>query len=110
MAELMHGHKPDGGYPSRFFDDKDPAQPGHYPSDVIGAWDRAGRLATIRFEKEGREPTTLELRAPKRAIIEQAEAEAEQILLANPEALDRLARELLRGPMTGAAVRAIVEK
>jgi hypothetical protein len=108
VAEFMKGFQPEGGYPSQFFDDRDPAQPGHYPSDVIGAWDRAARLATVRFEKEGKEPTIIELRAPKRAIIAQAEAEADDILRANAEALDRLARELLRGPMTGAAVRAIV--
>jgi hypothetical protein len=50
----------------------------------------------------------LGLWAPKRAIIEQAEAEAGEILRENSEAMSRLAEELRRGPMTGAAVRAIV--
>jgi hypothetical protein len=109
IGELLRGYEPNGGYVSRFFDDKDPAQPGHYPSDVIAAWQQhAAHLATVRFEKEGKKPTIIELRAPKRAIIAQAEAEAEQTLRANAEALDRLARELRRGSMTGAAVRAIV--
>jgi hypothetical protein len=108
IAELIYGHEPDGGYPSRFFDDRDPAEGCVCPSDVIGAWEGAKCLATVRFEKAGKEPTLLELRAPKRAIIERAEAEAGQILRENPEALDRLARGLRRGPMTGTAVRAIV--
>jgi hypothetical protein len=109
MAEMMHGHEPEGGYPSRFFDERDPAQPGQYPSDVTTAWEIAKDLAIVRFEKNGIEPTILGLRAPKRAIIARAEAEAEQILRENSDALSRLAKELRRGPMTGAAVRAIVE-
>ena len=42
------------------------------------------------------------------ALRTPAEAEAGEILPANAEALDRLAQELRRGPMTGTAVRAIV--
>jgi hypothetical protein len=44
IAEMMHGHEPEGGYPSRFFDERDPAQPGQYPSDVITAWEIAKDL------------------------------------------------------------------
>ncbi len=110
IAEIMHGHEPAGGYPSQFFDNRDPAQPGQYPSDVTTAWDVAKDLAIVRFEKAGIKPTILGLRAPKRAIIAQAEVEAEQILREKSRALDRLARELRRGPMTGAAVRAIVDR
>jgi len=108
IAELMHGHEPEGGYVSQFFDERDPAQPGQYPSDVTTAWEVAKDLAIVRFEKEGIEPTILGLRAPKRAIIAQAEAEAGEILREYSDALDRLAQELRRGPMTGAVVRAIV--
>jgi hypothetical protein len=108
IAELMHGHEPVGGYPSRFFDERDPAEPGQYPSDIIGAWDAARHLAIVRFEKGGIEPTILGLRSPKRAIIVQAEAEAGEILRENAVALDRLAQELRRGPMTGSEVREIV--
>ena len=74
VGEIIRGYEPKGGYLSRFFDDKDPAQPANYPSDVIAAWQQhAGRLATVRFEKEGKEPTVVGLRAPKRAIIAKAE-------------------------------------
>jgi hypothetical protein len=109
IAELMHGHEPEGGYPSRFFDNRDPAQPGQYPSDVTTAWEVAKDLAIVRFEKAGIEPTILGLRALKRVIMARAEAEAERILLKNADALSRLAEELRRGPVTGAAERAIVE-
>jgi hypothetical protein len=108
IAELMHGLEPEGGYVSQFFDERDPAEPGQYPSDVVAAWEVAKDLAIVRFVKAGIEPTILGLRAPKRAIIEQAEAEAGEILRENVDALSRLAQELRRGPKTGAAVRAIV--
>jgi hypothetical protein len=108
IAEMMHGFEPKGGYPSRFFDDKDPAVGCPCPSDVKMAWDHASDLAIVRFEKQGIEPTILGLRAPKRLIIEQAEAEAGEILRENAVALDRLAQELRRGPMTGSEVREIV--
>jgi hypothetical protein len=108
VAEMMHGHEPEGGIPSQFFDESDPAEGCPCPSDVKTAWELANDLAIIRFEKQGIEPTILGLRAPKRLIIEQAEAEAGEILQANADALSRLAGELRRGPMTGAAVRAIV--
>jgi hypothetical protein len=110
IAEMMHGHAPEGGYPSRFFDDKDPAQPGQYPSDVTTAWEIAKDLAIVRLENEGIEPTILGLRAPKRLIIAQAESEAGEILRENADALSRLAEELRRGPMTGSQVRGIVER
>jgi len=105
IGGLMHGHEPEGGLPSRFFDERNPAERGHYPSDIIGAWEAAKHLAIVRFEKAGKEPKLIELRDPKRAIIAQAEAEAGQILRENFEALNRLAEELRRGPMTGAAAR-----
>jgi len=106
IAELMHGHEPEGGYPSWFFDDRDPAERCICPSDVIGAWEGAKRLATVRFEKVGKEATLVELRPAKRAIIERAEAG--EIVRENMGTLGRLAQELRRGPMSGAAVREIV--
>jgi hypothetical protein len=110
IAEIMRGHEPNGGYPSRFFDDKNPADPGNYPTDIIGAWKRALRLATIRFERDGKPLDLVEFRAAKREIVERAEAEAEDVLRENMDELDRLAQELRRGPMTGTAVRAIVDR
>jgi hypothetical protein len=68
VGELMNGFEPEGGLPSRFFDERNPTEPGQYPSDIIGAWECARHLAIVRFEKEGVEPTVLGLRAPKRAI------------------------------------------
>jgi hypothetical protein len=109
IAEMMRGYEPKGGYPSRFFDDKDPTVRCPCPTDVIAAWEHANRLATVRFEKEGKEAAVVEMRAARRAIIKQAEAEAGQILQENSESLDGLSRELRRGAMTGTAVRAIVE-
>ena len=61
---------------------------------MIAAWEHATRLAMLRFEKAGKEFTLVELRAAKRAIISQAEAEAGEILWANADVLDRLAEEL----------------
>jgi hypothetical protein len=42
--------------------------------------------------------------------VKQAEAEAEQVHRDNAEALDRLAEQLQQGPLTGTALRAIVER
>jgi hypothetical protein len=110
IAELMRGHEPNGGCPSRFFDDKNPADPANYPTDIIGAWQRAWRLATVLFERDGRPLDLVELRAAKRDIVERAEAEAKDVLLENMAELGALAQALRRGPMTGTAVRAIVDK
>jgi hypothetical protein len=108
LAEMIRGHQPAGGYPSRFFDDQKPVDGGQYPTDVIGAWKRALRLATVRFEREGKPLDPDEVWQASRVIVEQAEAEAEKVLRENLDALNKLAEELKGGPMTGAAVRAIV--
>jgi len=42
--------------------------------------------------------------------VEQAEVEAEQVLKNSLETLDRLAQQLRRGPITGTAVRLIMEE
>jgi hypothetical protein len=108
VAELLHGHEPKGGRPSQFFNKQKPEVGGQYPSDVICTWKRARRLAIVQFEKEGMELDDDHLWAARKSIIEQAEAEAEEILRENLQALRRLAEELRRRPLTGAAVRAIV--
>jgi hypothetical protein len=48
--------------------------------------------------------------AERRAIVEQAEVEAEQVLKNSLETLNRLAQQLRRGPITGTAVRLIMEE
>jgi hypothetical protein len=110
VAELLHGHEPNGGRPSQFFSKQKPVVGGQYPSDVICAWKRARRLAIVQFEKEGMELDEDRLWAARKLIIEEAEADVEQILRENREALTRLAEQLRRGPLTGAAVRAIVDQ
>jgi hypothetical protein len=109
VGELMRSHDPSsrGGRLSRFFPEDGPQKDGDYPYDAVNAWDHAKCLALVRFQKAGKEPSDAELRSAIYAIIAQAESEAEQVLLANSEALDGLAGELLRGPMTGTAIRAI---
>ena len=59
IAELTCGHEPEGGYPSRFFDHRKPVTGEEYPSDIIGAWKHALRLATVQFEREGWRSTAM---------------------------------------------------
>jgi len=109
IAEMTQANcDPAGGYPSRFFDGRKPVPGEQVPSDVQGAWKCARQLAIVLFQRAGKPLDADELWKARRNIIEQAETEASQILQANLGALDRLADLLLRGPVTGAAVRTVV--
>ena len=55
VGEIIRGYEPKGGYLSRFFDDKDPAQPANYPSDVIAAWQQHGAPSRHGAIREGGE-------------------------------------------------------
>lgn len=106
VAELLHPACGDReGRLSAFYDDR---SSGQRPTDFIDADKKARRLAIVRFEAVGKEPGTDEVWRARREILEQAEAEAEQVLRENMGTLMTLAQELRRGPMTGATVRAIV--
>ncbi len=109
LAELILGvREPDGGRPSLFFDQRDPALPGAYPSDIVDAWKCARHLALLPFARSGAAPDADAVRQSRRRIVEQAEEEAEQILRDNVGALSSLTDQLLCGPVTGAAVRAML--
>jgi hypothetical protein len=110
LAEMTCSEcEPAGGLPSCFLDDKDPTIPMQAPTDIISAWGRAHRLATLRFSRAGERKLPPDaMRQAKREIVEQAEVDAQHILQANLEALNRLAERLQSGPMTGAQVRALV--
>jgi hypothetical protein len=111
LAELLLAvREPDGGRPSLFFDHHDPAQPGNYPTDIVGAWKCARHLAILQFTQSGRPLNNEEVFQARRVIVAQAEDEAELILRDNLSALTRLADYLERGPMTGTAVRAVLER
>ncbi len=107
---LMQKSVPKGGWPSQYFDYERPVAGGQYPSDIINAWKRALRLATVEFEREGRELDTDALWQRRREIVAKAEEEAAESLRPRLNALRRLAEQLRRGPMTGTAVRAILEE
>ena len=83
------------------------------PSDLTDDADpKAARLAFLICEREGIDPAALsvvEARTMKKSILVRAEDEAEKILRENPEMLNLLARELLNGPMTGTAVKRIID-
>ena len=91
---ICEASEPAGGYPSRFFDHQKPEVGGQYPTDIIGAWKCALRLATIRFEREGRPLDPDELWETRRELVQQAEAEARHVLLENLDALKKLAEAL----------------
>jgi hypothetical protein len=111
LAEiLLDVREPDGGRPSLFFDHRDPAQPGNYPSDIIGAWKCARHLAILQLTRPGQPLNNEEVFPARRAIVAEAEAEAEKMLRDNVAALTSLADHLQRGPMTGTAVRAVLER
>jgi hypothetical protein len=110
VGERMRGHEPNGGYPSQFFPEGGLRKDIKYPTDIIQAWDHAMRVARVRFAKEEKEPTIVELHTAIRVITEQAEAEAEQILRENMRALEAITQGLRRGPMTGKEIRAIIER
>lgn len=106
VAEILH---PDCDAPhgllSALYDDR---TPGDRPTDFISADARARHLARVLFDRRGAAIDADEIWKARRAIVEHAEAEAEQVLRDRLEALTRLADQLQRGPMTGSAVRAVV--
>jgi hypothetical protein len=106
----MRGYQPEGGYPSQFFPEGGLKKGAKYPTDIIQSWDHATHAARVRFAKEEKEPTIVELHAAIRVITKQAEDEAEQILRENMRALDVIAQGLRRGPMSGPDIRAIIER
>ena len=60
VGEIIRGYEPKGGYLSRFFDDKDPAQPANYPSDVIAAWQQHARVSPrCNSRRRGKSPRSL---------------------------------------------------
>jgi hypothetical protein len=106
----MRGHQPEGGHPSQFFPEGGLKKGVKYPTDIIQSRDHATRAARVRFAKEEKEPTIVELHTAIRVITKQAEDEAEQILRENMRALDVIAQGLRRGPMSGPDIRAIIER
>jgi hypothetical protein len=85
---------------------RDRSLPRHRPQ----SWDHATRAASVRFSKEEKEPTIVELHTAILVITEQAEDEAELILQENMKALDVIAQGLRRGPMSGSDIRAIIKR
>jgi hypothetical protein len=98
VGELMNGFEPEGGLRSRFFDERDPAEPGQYRSDIIGAWECARHLAIVRFEKEGVEPTVLGLRAPERAINRAVRGRSRRDLAGEFRSAEQAGRGVARRP------------
>lgn len=110
LAEMILAVRvPDGGYPSRFFDSQRPTREMHIPSDIIGAWKKAHRVVTVRNEEFEVLPEEETLWTEGRTIVAEAEVEAEQVLKSHLEGLERLADQLQRGPMSGAAVRLLLD-
>ena len=109
LAEMLLGvREPDGGLPSQFWDKHDRMSDCDCPSDIRDAWLCSRRLAIIQFKLVNRQLEDGELFRTRRAIVEQAEAEANQILYENRDVLNNLADRLKLGPLTGAQVRAVV--
>ena len=98
---------PEGGFLSELYNAD--LSPGcRCPSDFVLADDKAHRLVNGLCNGAPRtksDPTTW---PAKRAILKEAEAEAEKILRCELDSLKQLAVELRKGPMTGTAVRRIV--
>jgi hypothetical protein len=110
LAEMILAvREPDGGYPSRFFDSQRPTPGMQIPSDIIGAWKKAHRVVMVRGERIRVLPEEESLWTEGRSIVAEAEAEAEQILKSHLGRLERLADQLQRGPMSGAAVRLLLD-
>jgi len=108
VAEMLHpAGRVSEGRLSGLYNDR---TPGDRPSDFIFANETAARLASVLSEKAGSVPVGDEFWQAKRSIMEQAETEVEQILQHSLETLNRLARELQRGPMTGTDIRLIMER
>jgi hypothetical protein len=107
IAEILH---PDCSAPqgrlSGLYADR---TPGDRPTDFISADARARHLAVVLLETAGKPLDKEEIWVSRRAIVEQAEAAAEQVLHRHMEALSRLADQLQRGPMTGAAVMLMLQ-
>ncbi len=108
IAQLVYPNctAPVGGRLSELYQDR---TPGDRPSDFICADARANQLAVVLLNWDRKSPTPERIWQAKRRFLEQGEAEAEGILRENIELLERLAEPLMRGPMIGAAVRAIME-
>ena len=80
----------------------------NYPMDFQNAHQKAIRVAALLQGWDGWTcPPEVDSKAT-RIILEQAEVEAEEVIRSSAEALERIVEGLLRGPMTGTAVRAIV--
>ncbi len=111
LAEIAANNcKPEGGVPSEFFATRRPQPDEQYPTDIIGAWKLGRHLATVRAEKAGQTLADEETWNAAREIIQKAEKQANDVLRANLIQLNQLADGLMRGPMTGTAVRLIVGK
>jgi hypothetical protein len=108
MAEILHPDCPaPQGRLSVLYDDR---TPGNRPTDFISADSRARHLAVVLRERDGKGPDVEAVWKARREIVEQAEAEAQQVLAKRQKVLDRLADQLLQGPMPGSAVRSILER
>jgi hypothetical protein len=108
VAQMLYPgcEAPMGGRLSMLYNDR---TPGDRPTDFISADARAARLTFVLQQWDGKPPVPTENWEARRAILVQAEAEAEGILKANFEKLSSLADQLQRGPMTGAAVRTVMD-
>jgi len=107
IAALLHpGCTAPEGRLSEWYDDR---TPGDRPTDFICADARAVRLGKLLLKKKGGKVDKDELWKLRRSAVEKAERKAERILRANQRAIDELSERLLRGPMSGAEVRALLE-
>src|SRR5262249_45601869 len=97
---------PEGGRLSELYRDR---TPGQRPSDFCCADMRANQLAVVLLNWDRKAPTPERIWEAKRSFLEQGEAEAEEILRGSIRLLERLADPLMRGPMTGTAIRSFVE-
>lgn len=111
MAQIVYPgcEAPIGGHLSDLYvSDLRPGEHGDkYPSDFWLADNKAHAL----LYGSGDTPASTDRNTwpAKRAILKEAEAEAEKLLRCELETLKRLSAELLKGPMKGTAVKQIVD-
>jgi hypothetical protein len=97
--------EPEGGQLSKLYDD---LTGGNRPTDFIMADARAARVTYILGQWNGKAPIPKENWAARRAVLVQAEAEAETTLRADMDKLRALAERLQRGPVRGSEIRAVI--
>ena len=107
IAQLVNPNceAPENGRLSELYKDR---TAGQRPSDFICADMMASQLAVVLLNWDRKSPTPDLIWEAKQRYLQQAEAEAEEILRQSMELLDQLAERLMQGPMTGTGVGEVV--